>query len=299
VSEEETEIFKSSTSNCLCGFLAVFVFTIRNHRFYKCSFCNLIFVSPRFDASSIYNSDYFSGGTHGFGFSNYESDKIASKSYLEKYLDSLIRLPHPGPKTLIDIGAANGFFVSLADKRGFKSVGLEISAQAVEWAQKLNRPVVKGTIEAFSSEQKFGFATALDVLEHVENPQEFLASINRVLVPGGYLLVNVPNAGSLTAKLSGKKWHAFLPPEHWFFFDRKSLQVLLESHGFKVIQVNEISKSFSCIYVYLTILNSPQVPGFLKWALSKSGWLFRTRLGKVKIYLPLFDNLSIIAVKQH
>ena len=295
---EETQPSPISSASCLCGFSANFKFTIREHHFYTCPSCSLMFVSPRFDATSIYNSDYFAGGTHGFGFSNYESDKIASKGYLEVYLKWLNRLPQNGPRTLIDIGAANGFFISLAIEKGFDAVGLEISEQAVNWAQSLNRPVQKGTIESFSSEQKFGFATALDVLEHIENPREFLAAINRTLSPGGYLLINVPNAGSLTARLSGKKWHALLPPEHWFYFNTESLKVLLESAGFQVIHKREVSKSFSCSYVYLTILNSPQFPEIIKWLLRKLNWVILTRFGKMKIYLPLFDNLSVIAVKR-
>ena len=277
---------------------ASYKFTIREYRFYECNNCTLLFVFPRFDASSIYNSDYFAGGTHGFGFTNYESDKKASMGYLVRYLKWLSKLPSEEPRKLLDIGAANGFFVSLAIQEGFQALGLEISTQAVEWATTLNRPVKVGTIEASGFRGQFNFATALDVLEHIENPVQFLQAINWALVPGGYLLINVPYVASFTAKISGKKWHALLPPEHWFYFNRKSLKLLLESAGFEVIFNRSVSKSFSLNYIYLTILNSPQVPSYFKRLLSTFGRIAESRVGKMKLYLPLFDNLSVIAKKR-
>lgn len=285
-------------ADCLCGFQASHKFTIREYQFYKCPACTLIFVFPRFDATSIYNSDYFVGGTHGFGFSNYESDKLASTGYLFKYLKWLGKLPSNTPKNLLDIGAANGFFVSLANQEGFDAIGLEISSQAVEWAAKLQRPVEVGTIESSSFNNQFEFVTALDVLEHIEKPREFLQAVHLSLIPGGYLLINVPYVASLTAKIAGKKWHAFLPPEHWFYFNRKSLRYLLESVGFEVILHRSVSKSFSLSYIYLTILNSPQFPSFTKKFLSKFKWITESKVGRVKVYLPLFDNLSMVALKQ-
>jgi 2-polyprenyl-3-methyl-5-hydroxy-6-metoxy-1,4-benzoquinol methylase len=285
-------------AECLCGFQASQKFTIREYQFYKCPECTLIFVSPRFDATSIYDSDYFEGGTHGFGFSNYESDKLASTGYLFKYLKWLDKLPSKRPKKLLDIGAANGFFISLANQEGFDASGLEISSQAVEWATKLQRPVEVGTIETSSFNNQFNFVTALDVLEHIEKPREFLQAVHIALVPEGYLLINVPYVASLTAKISGKKWHAFLPPEHWFYFNRKSLRNLLESLGFEVIHQRAMSKSFSVSYIYLTILNSPQFPHYSKTFLSKFKWITKSKIGKIKVYLPLFDNLSMIAVKR-
>jgi cyclopropane fatty-acyl-phospholipid synthase-like methyltransferase len=223
---------------------------------------------------------------------------MASMGYLFKYLKWLRKLPPGHQKKLLDIGAANGFFVSLARQEGFDAFGLEISHEAVEWALKLNRPVEVGTIETSSFKNQFQFVTALDVLEHIEKPREFLEAVNLALNPGGYLLINVPYVSSLTAKLSGKKWHAFLPPEHWFYFNRKSLRYILEELGFEVIHQQSISKSFSLSYIYLTILNSPQFPKYLKIIFSCLKPVVEGRVGRVKLYLPLFDNLSMIAKKR-
>jgi SAM-dependent methyltransferase len=299
IKHEEIKLNNSKVTECLCGYSADAKFLIRDFLFYKCSKCSLLFVSPRYDTSHIYEADYFQGGAHGFGFSNYESDKVASTEYLLKYLKTLRKLPIDGTRTLIDIGAANGFFVSLANKAGFDAIGLEISEDAVAWAQKLNRPVFRGTIENLDVHEQFNFVTALDVLEHVQEPENFLRAINDALLRGGYLLINVPNTGSFFARISGRKWHAFLPPEHWFYFNKKSLSSLLEKSGFYVIHSRSISKTFTFNYIYLTVMNSPNLPRFLQLSMKKISWIVNTRIGTLRIFLPLFDNLTVLAAKRN
>lgn len=282
---------------CLCGGQSSREFERRNYSFYRCNDCSLLFVSPRFNAESIYDESYFSGGAHGFGFSDYEIDKTASSKYLQQLLNWLLLEPLPDGFKLLDVGAANGFFVELCTYRGINAKGIEISKDAVEWARRLGRHVTRSTLEDFSSADKFSVITMLDVLEHTHNPTEFLAAAFMNLEDNGFLLINVPNEGSFSAKLAGKNWHALLPPEHWFYFNKKSLRLLLENSGFEVIKMKSISKSFTLRYIFLTVLNSPQVPNKLKHVINFFKPVFIGFVGNVKIFLPLYDNLSAVARK--
>ena len=99
-------------TECLCHSSADFYFNIRGFDIFKCVKCSLVFVSPRVIDFEIYNQDYFSGATHGFGFVNYEYDKSASIGYLKMYLRWLKNLDVPRFSKLLDVGAANGFFVN-------------------------------------------------------------------------------------------------------------------------------------------------------------------------------------------
>jgi 2-polyprenyl-3-methyl-5-hydroxy-6-metoxy-1,4-benzoquinol methylase len=200
---------------------------------------------------------------------------------------------------LLDVGAANGFFVELCTKRGINAEGIEISQNAVEWAKSLGRNVTNSTLENFSPPGKFRVITLLDVLEHIHNPIEFLSAASLNLEDNGFLLINVPNEGSMSAKLAGKNWHALLPPEHWFYFNKKSLRLLLENSGFEVIKMKSISKSFTLNYIYLTVLNSPQIPNLVKQILKFLKPIFSGAFGKSKIFLPLYDNLSAVAKKSN
>jgi SAM-dependent methyltransferase len=286
-----------STVKCICGHMAKWKFELRDFNFFRCQECQLLFVHPVYDASEIYDETYFKGGSHGFGFSNYETDKLASSRYLTKLLKWALRECNENNPRLLDVGAANGFFLTVCNDEGIEAEGIEISQEAVDWAEKLGRKVMCSTIEDFKTNQRYEVVSALDVLEHIPRPVEFIQNVRELLVERGIFLINVPYEGSFSAKLSGKKWHAFLPPEHWFYFNKKSLRQILENNGFEVIDSKVISKSFSLSYIFLTVVNSPQIPLSLRRLLGTTEFIFKCPIGKIKVFLPLYDNLSVLAMK--
>lgn len=289
--KDKTESFAA----CQCGHQAKFKFKLRNFNFFDCQQCSLRFVSPRYLATDIYDNDYFQGASHGFGFTNYEEDKIASQEYLKKYLKWIQVNTLPSSNKLLDVGAANGYFVDLANKSHFDASGLEISNSAVDWAKKLKRPVIQGTLETLENGIEYDVITALDVLEHVPEPLNFLRIARSKLSKDGIILINVPYVGSFFSKISGKNWHAYLPPEHWMYFNKKSLRIMLKMAGFELITSRVISKSFTFGYVYMTIANSPQVPKFIRTTFMFLNRFVLANRWKFKVYLPLFDNLTVIA----
>ena len=286
-----------SPVKCICGHIANWKFELRNFDFFRCQECELLFVDPVYDASEIYDETYFLGGFHGFGFSNYETDKLASSRYLTRLLKwALKECNEPSPR-LLDVGAANGFFLTICSDEGIDAEGVEISQEAVDWAEKLGRKVTCSTIEDFKTDQKYEVISALDVLEHISRPVEFIQTVRDLLAEGGIFLINVPYEGSFSAKLSGRKWHALLPPEHWFYFNKKSIRQILENGGFEILESKVISKSFSLSYIFLTVVNSPQIPLSLRKLLGTSEFILKSPIGKIKVFLPLYDNLSVLARK--
>jgi 2-polyprenyl-3-methyl-5-hydroxy-6-metoxy-1,4-benzoquinol methylase len=252
-------------------------------------------VSPRKNEFQIYDKDYFSGAVHGYGFVNYEEDKLASMGYLKKYLKWLNKLGVGKDAKLLDVGAANGFFISLAERKGFNATGIELSEDAVEWAKKLGRRVFQSDAMSMSLSEKFDAITVLDVLEHLTQPEEFLARVKLNLNTNGFLLINVPNEGSFFAKLSGKSWHSYVPPEHLFYFNRKSLCSILSMNGYEIVKMRSISKTFKLSYIYKTIMHAPQIPTKFRKFFRIFNPIVNSKLGDLKIYLPLFDNLTVIA----
>jgi len=71
----------------------------------------------------------------------------------------------------------------------------------------------------------FDHAICNQVLEHVFNPNEFLQEINRVVRPGGKLLLSVPFA-----------WDEHEQPYDYARYSSFGLKHLLEENGFKVVK---------------------------------------------------------------
>jgi SAM-dependent methyltransferase len=102
----------------------------------------------------------------------------------------------------------------------------------------LNVGVHTGTLESQEfPDQAFDVVTMWEVIEHLPDPRTTLAEVWRILRPGGRLVLSTPDAGSLAARLSGRRWLGWRKvPEHVFFFDRTNLDRLLDQSGFRPVR---------------------------------------------------------------
>lgn len=278
----------------LCDNWSVNFFCEKNkYKLYKCKSCKLLFVYPIPKIVNIYNESYFSGAKNGFGYVNYDKDKEPMVSTFNEYLNIISSLGLSKGR-LLDIGAATGFFMNIAQGKGFETTGIEVSEFVAEIGKEKGLDIFTNDdqLDKFS-EEYFDVITMFDVLEHLENPKETLSKLYRVLKKGGLLVINTPDAESLWARVLGSRWQLILPPEHLYYFSPKNLSEYLQKHGFKQKVNTKIGKRFTFQYIFKmlykwqggfwNILTSSFSKGFLS-----------------KLYLPinLRDNFFIILEKK-
>ena len=265
----------------------------RGAEMYRCSACRSLFVWPVPDnVLDTYSADYFSGGT-GHGYVDYDADKMPMIHTFEKYLDLLAQAGTPSGR-LLDVGAATGFFLDLARKRGFEPVGIELAEAAVEKARRKGLNVICGTLEQLPDPpESFDAITMLDVLEHLSAPQQDLARVHQLLRRDGLLVINTPDAGSWTARLLGLRWHLITPPEHLCLFTGNALVAALKKSGFEVLMVRCIGKKFTLSYVAQTLANNHK---FVVWDAAVR-FLRSSGLGHFGIPINLRDNVFVLARK--
>jgi 2-polyprenyl-3-methyl-5-hydroxy-6-metoxy-1,4-benzoquinol methylase len=264
-----------------------------NFNLYQCYTCSLIFVSPSPDPTSVYNQDYFSGAKGGFGYVDYNADKEPMVITFNKYIDLFVKYGKPNGR-LFDIGAATGFFLKIAQKRGYEVSGVEMSNHAAGMARGAGLDVNSGDLMSLSlKEGSFDVVTMLDVLEHLTEPFSELLETKRILKTNGLLVVNAPNGQSLLAKILKTKWHLVLPPEHLFYFSPKNLGTFLEKNGFKVIYSSNIGKKFTFQYIFRTLYKWQKLS---IWA-QLSIFFSKGFLSKLYIPINLHDNFFLIAKK--
>ncbi len=219
-------------------------------RLCRCRSCGCIFQHPLPEPSAIpsfYPDQYWWRQSPQSG-----SSKLIGR--LERAYREFVALDHVrflqrcaaragSGKTLLDIGCGSGTFLHLARKRGFDPHGLDMSASAVDAAKtEYGLPVRQGEIggdawKGFS----FDFVTMFHVLEHVRDPLAALAYAGSLLAPGGSLIVQVPNAASLQARVFGSRWYGLDVPRHLVNFTPRAVALLLERAGFD----GEVIRHFS------------------------------------------------------
>ncbi len=105
---------------------------------------------------------------------------------------------------LLDVGAGLGTFVALAKKDGWAVDGTEVSETAVRYARERYGVQLRlGQLEALDmGGGGYDMITLWHVLEHVPSPAAALAICRGLLVPGGLLIMAMPNDGAAAHSLT-------------------------------------------------------------------------------------------------
>ena len=152
------------------------------------------------------------------------------------------------PGTLADIGCWTGSFLVAAEERGWDGCGVDPSGWAVERARQRGLRVWQGGLEDGSlAERRYRLVAMCDVLEHLPDPVDAARILGTLVEPGGALYLTVPDAGSVLARLMGRRWWSVLPM-HLQYFTRRSVRGLLEASGFTVRSIRTHAKVFSARY---------------------------------------------------
>jgi len=188
----------------------------------ECMRCGLAYLSPRPRppfVSRLYGRDYFvkeGDSAQAIGYSDYLGG-FARKVALAR-LDLLERLrPLKGTRVL-EIGCATGDLLAEMRNRGAVVTGLDVSSWAAETTRRRHGiDVLVGSLDTLDNTlAQFDIILALEVIEHVENPKEFLWQLGSHLAPGGYGLISTPNYRC--ARRFGSRWVGFQRSfEHLYF----------------------------------------------------------------------------------
>lgn len=170
--------------------------------------------------------------------------------YVERYLTKLkarprytrlIRYLKKYVKTgrLLDVGCGVGYFLAHAE-RYYETYGIDISPTAIQYAKKNTKTSILKVSSVTNLPFKnnfFSIVTALDVLEHINNPLNALRETNRVMKPEGLLLIRVPNIASLGRTIKKEEWYGFKDPTHVSLLSRQEWYNIIRKSGFEVVDM--------------------------------------------------------------
>lgn len=224
----------------------------------QCLHCGFIYVFPlpsKEDIERYYNDNSY--------YADYTGKKWREWNIRHHLLRKLELIECYCTKgNLLDIGCADGLFLNLAVSRGWNATGVEISENlSLQAKNNFNLQIHKGTLRSakFPSDS-FDAVTFIHNLEHSPNPRSIMKEVNRILKPGGYIYVAVPNLDEKIQMLirllpvNSEIKHRILkiaggicPPDHLCTFSKSTLHFLLRKNGFspqKYVYINRIRPRF-------------------------------------------------------
>lgn len=141
-------------------------------------------------------------------------------------IQSMIR-HHTDATHLLDVGAGNGTVAAHLARNGIETIAVEPGlAGARNCAARGINVAFAGHLAQLALPSDSVAAVGLfDVIEHIEDPSDLLAEVNRVLKPGGWCVLTVP---ALQFLWSQADEHA----GHFRRYRRRSLEAAMTACGF-------------------------------------------------------------------
>jgi 2-polyprenyl-3-methyl-5-hydroxy-6-metoxy-1,4-benzoquinol methylase len=149
-------------------------------------------------------------------------------------------------KYILDLGCGNGYLVNYLIEQGFNAYGTDASEKGIVIAKQTNPD--RFFVQDLSSDalpvelQNIPFDTIIstEVIEHLYNPEAFVAFCRQQLKPGGEIIITTPYHGYLKNLVLSifNKWDSHLDPfwlgGHIKLWSRKTLSKALTNGGFRV-----------------------------------------------------------------
>lgn len=147
----------------------------------------------------------------------------------------------PGDKStpILDVACGEGALLAFLKEEGYANLsGFDFSPENVAICHRLGLSFVEqaNALEKFGSvsQQTFGLVLAIDLVEHLPKQKAagFIESVRSALAPGGALVLQTPNAGSLYGC-----YNRYYDLSHEFAVTEKSAVDLMMLGGFSVDEI--------------------------------------------------------------
>jgi 2-polyprenyl-3-methyl-5-hydroxy-6-metoxy-1,4-benzoquinol methylase len=222
------------------------------------------------------------------------------RKFLFKYSSAL-----PLNSEILEIGCGGAILLNELTELGFRTFAVDPSPTAIRAAEKYGFKIIPKFFAPELFSETFSLVFHSDVLEHAFDPRKFIDEQRTVLKPNGLIIISVPNAQeSLEYSDISMAMH-----QHLQYFTPESLSKLLESAGFRILEIRaaDYGGSIYCAArrkeeseTDLVKNNSKKVyelPNF-KDSIDKFRSALETANGEVGFYVPLraMPYLSAISV---
>ncbi len=207
---------------------------------YRCKRCENVFIGNiKIDSNyykKYYRDDYYVVDL-GSRFRNSVVKVFDYVSFRFKNWMISSRIDKSRKNSILDIGCGPGNFLDRFSNKEFEKWGVEINKKGAKEARKKGIRVFDDDILKFNLNKKFDVITMWHVLEHINNPDQVIKKVRKMLNNRGLFICAVPNSDSLGFKLGKKYWYHLDSPRHLFIPNKKNLKYLFKKNKLKIEKI--------------------------------------------------------------
>jgi SAM-dependent methyltransferase len=157
----------------------------------------------------------------------------------------------------LDVGCGRAFLLNALKDR-FDVTGIEIDPDSAAFAEReLGIPVMQGEItDSDARDGSFDLITFWHSLEHMPDPRAALKKAFALLKPKGFLIIAVPDIGSVQARVFRSYWYHLDVPRHLYHFSRGTLSRSIEDAGFSIVDTGSTLRSHNFAGYWRSFFNA-------------------------------------------
>ncbi len=245
----------------------------------RCGDCGHVFQNPRLrpDGLAFYYRDVYDG----LGTDNAEVIFLHQRdSYLGR-----IRMVAPflKPKAWLDVGAGHAHFCAMAGEAWPDTVfdGIDQGAGITEaerrgWITTGYRGEFRDLASQFAG--RYDVVSMHHYLEHTDDPRAELDAAARMLPPGGYLLIELPDPQWPLAQVLGQYWMSWFQPQHLNMMPVANLIAALDERGLRptVVERGRAHQGFDLVAAVVLLLGRIAPDRSMPWSPRPATTLSRT-----------------------
>lgn len=157
---------------------------------------------------------------------------------------------------ILEVGCGDGKISKWLSLSSLKIDAIDISKDAIGIAKKQTNLVNYTYGDIFSLKRKeyyYDAVYSLHVMEHIENIEDNLKEIYRIIKRNGKFVIRIPNRDSIEARLAGKNWFHWDEPYHKHHWSVDEFKNILLNIGFNKIMINYNLLEFKQVLLYSCI----------------------------------------------
>lgn len=220
-----------------------FKFEKNGIRYEECTNCETFFVNPRPSPAVL---EWFYRDSPNYAYWNEVIFPASEAVRREKiFLPRVNRLIEICGKydvrtdALLDVGAGFGTFCTELKSRNLfgRVVAVEPTRNLAQTCRERGLEVIEKPVEQIElgAGEGFDVVANFEVIEHLYDPGRFIADMDRLLRPGGLLVITCPNGKGFDIEVLGTVSNT-VDHEHLNYFNPASLSGLLAAQGLEVLE---------------------------------------------------------------